>query len=98
MHWATAMASRIATRAGNYRGMRAVAYWGQTVPPPARRDGLSQDMPDEDARPTRPQRVHHLTRSPTPREAPPDEDDDAMGMWMIQLDDPQEHAEDPKGL
>jgi nitric oxide reductase NorD protein len=32
------------------------------------------------------------------RQPPDDEDDGSAGMWMIQLDDPQEHVEDPMGL
>ncbi|HEY0971044.1 MAG TPA: VWA domain-containing protein, partial [Gemmatimonadales bacterium] len=44
------------------------------------------------------ERLRRLRRRPRVREAPDDEDDSQMGMWMIQLDDPQEHAEDPMGL
>jgi nitric oxide reductase NorD protein len=43
-------------------------------------------------------RVRSLRRRPRVRPSPDDEDDGAMGMWMIQLDDPQEHVEDPMGL
>jgi nitric oxide reductase NorD protein len=39
-----------------------------------------------------------MPRRPRVREAPEDEDDARVGMWMIQLDDPQEHVEDPMGL
>jgi nitric oxide reductase NorD protein len=45
-----------------------------------------------------PERIRNLARRPKTRMAPDDEDDGSMGMWMIQMDDPQEHAEDPMGL
>src|SRR5690606_20550344 len=44
------------------------------------------------------ERVRTLRRRPRIRPSPDDEDDGEMGMWMIQLDEPQEHAEDPMGL
>jgi nitric oxide reductase NorD protein len=42
--------------------------------------------------------VRTLLRRPRVRPSADDEDDGEMGMWMIQLDDPQEHVEDPMGL
>jgi nitric oxide reductase NorD protein len=32
------------------------------------------------------------------RQAPEDEDDEQVGMWMVQIDDPKESVEDPMGL
>jgi nitric oxide reductase NorD protein len=39
-----------------------------------------------------------MNRRPQVRRAPDDEDDNGTGIWMVQLDDPQEHVEDPMGL
>lgn len=81
-----------------HRGVLAVGYWGRTQPPPDTRIQTPRELADATGAPTRPERVHELSRAPAPRVGAPDEDDDEMGMWMIQLDDPQEHAEDAMGL
>jgi nitric oxide reductase NorD protein len=39
-----------------------------------------------------------MDRRPGVRTPADDEDDERPGMWMVQLDDPQEHVEDPMGL
>jgi N utilization substance protein A len=39
-----------------------------------------------------------MLRRPKVRAPIDDEDDENVGLWMIQLDDPQEHVEDPMGL
>lgn len=99
MQWARQQAEQIRSLgAVQHRGVRAVGYWGRTQPPPDVHLHAPRVLAEESGARTRPERVHELSRAPTPRVGAPDEDDDAMGMWMIQLDDPQEHAEDPMGL
>jgi nitric oxide reductase NorD protein len=39
-----------------------------------------------------------MARRPEVRAASDDEDDQDAGMWMLQMDDPQQHVEDPMGL
>ncbi|MGQ9425712.1 nitric oxide reductase activation protein NorD [Gilvimarinus sp. F26214L] len=57
--------------------------------------------PDEDAPPgeAAPPRSARLNRRPEVRESRPgEEDSDSEAPWMIQLDEPHPHAEDPMGL
>jgi nitric oxide reductase NorD protein len=96
--WAHERSAGVAALGGRYRGLPPVALWGRTEPlaadAPVRRGagesprepGLASD------------RVRKLRRRPRIRPSADDEDDGEMGMWMIQLDDPQEHVEDPMGL
>lgn len=96
--WARERAACIRTREGPYRGLPAVALWGLVTPPPdgpATRAASRAEEPDADS--VRP-RISRMARRPQVRQAPEDEDDDHVGLWMIQLDDPQEHVEDPMGL
>lgn len=99
LEWASRVAARLQGESSDrYRGTVVVPMWGRTEQPESSsastRDGAA---PDDQAR-LLPPRVHSLTRRPKTRAAPEDEDDGPMGMWMIQLDGPQEHAEDPMGL
>src|SRR5690606_16993306 len=59
--------------------------------------GGAEGAGEEDG-PLDPGRVRTLVRRPRVRQAPEDEDDDKLGMWMVQIDDPQESVEDPMGL
>ena len=97
--WARATASAHLLLGGRYRGLRAIATWGRIDPPPPavplRADG-SRDNPS--LVPTAATRVRTLVRRPRVRDASEEEDDPQTGMWMIQLDDPKEHVEDPMGL
>ncbi len=95
--WARETAHSMAGLTGRYRGVLAVPVWGRVeATPPALEPG-QRDSDDETGR-VAPERVRNLVRRPKTRMAPDDEDDSSMGMWMIQMDDPQEHAEDPMGL
>jgi nitric oxide reductase NorD protein len=97
--WARVTASGIALLGGRYRGLRAVATWGRTDSPPAAVPLRSPGSPDSPSLvPTEAKRVRTLVRRPRVRDASEDEDDPQTGMWMIQLDDPKEHVEDPMGL
>ncbi|HEX3160711.1 MAG TPA: VWA domain-containing protein [Gemmatimonadaceae bacterium] len=97
--WARERAAALAALPGRYRGLPTVPLWGRAEP-------LAPDAPSlrshggEDARePHLPdERVRTLRRRPRIRPSPDDEDDGQMGLWMIQLDEPQEHVEDPMGL
>lgn len=97
--WATQVATLwCATMPERYRGSVVVPLWGRTeVPESMSRSRLANESRDDQPR-ALPPRVHSLTRRPKTRAAPDDEDDGPMGMWMMQLDAPQEHAEDPMGL
>jgi nitric oxide reductase NorD protein len=97
--WARATASSLVQLGGRYRGLRAIATWGRIDSPPAAvppRASASRDDPSLIS--TAAKRVRTLVRRPRVRDASEDEDDPRTGMWMIQLDDPKEHVEDPMGL
>ena len=97
--WACATAAALSLVGGRYRGLRAVATWGRVDPFPAYVPARALGSPDTSPLvPTVPKRVRTLVRRPRVREASEDEDDSQTGMWMIQLDDPKEHVEDPMGL
>ncbi len=74
-------------------------YWGQVLEPPSvlslSRAGRAEEPP---ARPGDRARVAEMRRRPRPREAPPGEDDDHAGTWVVRTDEPQESVEDPFGL
>ena len=96
--WAEAEAERIRSHAGPYRGVPAVSIWGLITSPtdaPVRR--TMAGTPD-DTEAARKQKISFMMRRPRVRQPADDEDDDNVGIWMIQLDDPQEHVEDPMGL
>ena len=96
--WASERAATVEAREGPYRGLPAVALWGRvTEPPPAPAPRAGESAPDDPAAAVR-LRVSLMHRRPKVREADEGEDDENAGMWMIQLDDPQEHVEDPMGL
>jgi nitric oxide reductase NorD protein len=95
--WAVETAARIGARLGRYRGVRAVAVWGRVHASPPERAMRTTSAPDDSLAPP-PGRVRTLRRRPRVRDAPEDEDDSQMGMWMVQIDDPKEHVEDPMGL
>ncbi|MEZ2745859.1 nitric oxide reductase activation protein NorD [Halopseudomonas bauzanensis] len=57
------------------------------------------DTPTESQPTAEPTRSSHLLRRPEVREAKEDEDDDGdPGIFMVQADEPHQHAEDPFGL
>ena len=93
------VAALLATLPGRYRGLPPVTLWGRAEPlasdaRPTRRDATEGSREARLAE----ERVRTLRRRPRVRPTPDDEDDGQPGMWMIQLDDPQEHVEDPMGL
>src|SRR5690606_10384816 len=98
LHWARATARAGEHAKGRYSGLPPVPLWGGMDPlPPAavpRGKGF--------AHPARPrhssERVASMRRRARVRQEQEDEDDSEMGMWMIQIDDPSEHVEDPMGL
>lgn len=97
--WARATAASLVLLGGRYRGLRTIETWGRIDSPPAAvplRALGSRDNPSPI--PAAAKRVRTLIRRPRVRDASEDEDDPQTGMWMIQLDDPKEHVEDPMGL
>ncbi len=97
--WASEQAAALEALQGRYRGLPPVRLWGQL-------ESMASDaaLPTtvantrEQAPPVPSERVRALRRRPRVRPTPDDEDDSSMGMSMIQLDEPQEHVEDPMGL
>lgn len=99
LEWATREAGRVRSLEGTYRGLPSVELWGRVFRPPADSMGTNQKGIDDRDDVNPPDlRVSTMVRRPEVRSAPEDEDDEDVGMWMIQLDDPQEHVEDPMGL
>ena len=98
LEWAIRTAPPLAARLGCYRGLRAVGVWGLTHPLPEGPGKRPYAVLDDWSAPPPTGRVRTLPRRPRARDAPEDEDDPQMGMWMVQIDDPKEHVEDPMGL
>lgn len=97
--WAQETAARIrAGHEGRYRGLPAVALWGRVEALPPEGPSRAVHPPGDLEAQAPPPRVARMQRRPHVRQAPEDEDDESTGLWMIQLDDPQEHVEDPMGL
>ena len=96
--WAAEAAERVRRLGGAYRGLPAVAHWGHVTGPDAPKKSISAGPADESEAPAPRPRVSRMMRRPKVRQPVDDEDDENMGLWMIQLDDPQEHVEDPMGL
>jgi nitric oxide reductase NorD protein len=96
-----ALLAEVAGRGDRFRGLAPVDAWGEVWPRPgpgskgSSRGAAAQDDPSE---PLDSRRVRTLVRRPRVRHAPEDEDDTQVGMWMVQIDDPQESVEDPMGL
>lgn len=98
--WARRFAAELTDLPERYRGTRAVELWGRPVAmatsssrPVALRRGPEPESPSPTS-----ERVASMRRRPKVRDELEDEDDDNAGMWAVQLDDPQEHVEDPMGL
>jgi nitric oxide reductase NorD protein len=101
--WAASRAAawRVAAGEGDlrYRGLPPVPAWGRVTRPAARARGSSSGGPGGGEEPAfDPNRVRSMVRRPRVRHGPEDEDDQQVGMWMVQIDDPQESVEDPMGL
>jgi nitric oxide reductase NorD protein len=89
----------IARKKIRYRGIRKGLWLGRTLPAVAQRQSCSiEPTPDGPDTLPGPQRNAQLARRPEVREKKKDEDDHAQGMWMLQMDDPQQHVEDPAGM
>lgn len=96
--WAREKGAQLASLQGRYRGIPPVPLWGTLndlpgAPIPGTRPFTEDHEPRREE-----QRVARLRRRPLVRQKAEDEDDSQMGLSMIQLDDPQEHVEDPMGL
>jgi nitric oxide reductase NorD protein len=102
--WAAEMARGISTKRGvpkiRYRGICKDLWLARTLPLAT----AQQMQPNVEATtdvlnvPPRIQRTAQLSRRPEVRKRKEDEDDAAQGMWMLQMDDPQQHVEDPAGM
>jgi nitric oxide reductase NorD protein len=97
--WARGAAPRFRRDGARYRGVPEVEVWGRAVAAPdASLRMVAAGDGDEAAALPGSERVMTLKRRPMVRRAPEDEDDAQVGMWMVQIDDPQESVEDPRGL
>lgn len=100
LSWATQIAQQVvAGTRGAFRTIRGDFWLGQFRQPPPARHELAEDagQQDQTAEQSR-SKTAQLARRPEAREAAEDEDDTEPGMWMLQMDDPQEHVEDAMGL
>ncbi len=98
--WAERFAEELRDPDARYRGIPAVPLWGVPEEPgsePSERVSIPGGGPSEERQPAQ-KRVGSMSRRPKVREELEDEDDESSGMWAVQLDDPQEHVEDPMGL
>lgn len=103
--WAAAAAERIsggsaAKDASGYRGIARDPWLGKAIPLASEHRQVpgGESVPVPQDRPRSPLRTAQLARSPNVREKEKDEDDSEPGMWMLQMDDPQQHVEDPAGM
>jgi nitric oxide reductase NorD protein len=97
--WAMRTAESILAQGTHYRGLVKDLWFGLVyATPPVKRLEKVMARPQETAREKRQTRTAKLVRRPNVREKQEDEDDQGPGMWMLQMDDPQEHVEDPMGL
>lgn len=98
LHWAQQEAEHIQrTAEGRFRGFRLDAWLGQLLPPGDRDKAIMEAVDAPESAPQRP-KTAELPRRPEVREADADEDDESVGMWMLQMDDPHEQVEDPMGM
>src|SRR5690625_1847211 len=73
-------------------------WLGLLRPAPLLEPSLLDASEDDDASPPTRPKIGQLLRRPEARLAPEDENDPDPGMWMLQMDDPLEHVEDPMGM
>src|SRR5690625_619118 len=97
--WAQRMSQEITKRhPGRFRGMLPDRWLGLLRPAPLLEPSLLDASEDDDASPPTRPKIGQLLRRPEARLAPEDENDPDPGMWMLQMDDPLEHVEDPMGM
>lgn len=98
-HWAEDLAQEISTRhQGRFRGMYRDRWLGALRPQPLLEPTLLEEHDEDDGEDKTQAKTGQLRRRPDARHAPEDEDDTEPGMWMLQMDDPLEHVEDPMGM
>jgi len=100
LDWARSFAGELRTSDERYRGIPGVRLWGIPEAPgtePSAPLAVAGSRTGDDEAPA-PKRVGSMRRRPKVREELENEDDESSGMWAVQLDDPQEHVEDPMGL
>ena len=75
-------------------------WWTGTLHAPAPGEATVKpaQQPSEDSALAASPRSARLPRRPDVRQAKEDEDDDSEGIFMVQADEPHQHAEDPLGL
>ncbi|MES1940679.1 von Willebrand factor, type A [Salinisphaera sp. T5B8] len=95
--WSRALddAARLDTSGAEYSPLPRDWWWGRVLPAS---NGSTQLGDHGACAPAGTERVATLERTPEIRGREDDEDDTSPGPWMIQTDDPHEHAEDPQGL
>jgi nitric oxide reductase NorD protein len=97
--WAMKTAEKLVPRGTRYRGLVKDLWLGLVyATPPGKQLEKVTARPEDTGGEKRQSRTAKLARRPNVRERKDDEDDQGPGMWMLQMDDPQEHVEDPMGL
>lgn len=97
--WAEDMTQKLTSEnPGRFRSMRRDNWIGTLRPKPPSDPTLLEESEDEDTQEQGRPKTGQLLRRPEARQAPDDEDDTEPGMWMLQMDDPLEHVEDPMGM
>lgn len=92
--WAHETASSLTNRhAGGFRGLKPDLFLGALQGA----DGKASIGPASEGQHQERPRTGRLRRRPEVR-APEEDTDTDPGPWMVQLDDPHEHVEDPMGL
>ena len=94
--WAQAQSQQFTVE--KYRGLPLVPLWGRMLSAPLPIQAHHASTYAESDQPTQTTKTSMLRRRPKVRQAPDDEDDQQMGMWMVRIDAPEESVEDPMGL
>ena len=95
--WARAQADarRLAGDNAGYQLLPRDVWWGRLFRPSSTR---AVAAPGDTGTASGREKVARLERMPEIRSRDDEEEDSELGPWMIQTDDPHEHAEDPQGL
>lgn len=101
LRWAREQAAMLEAETvdgGRFRGIPVVEVWGVPSTPDSGQIEVGPAGEGASRERKSPRRIGKMSRRPRVRDELENEDDQNSGMWALQLDDPQEHVEDPLGL